>query len=80
MEPALEHEYLDAAGRRTVVVRGQPIGVEAAGAAALIRREPVALDRAQRGIAHPERLAAWAVGLGFLLVLIAVSTANAATI
>ena len=52
--------------RRTVVITGQPVPPR--------RRTPRAQAQIQ---ARPDRVALWAVGLGLLLVFMAVATANA---
>jgi hypothetical protein len=54
-------------GRRTVVITGQPVPAR--------RRVPRTQAQIQ---ARPDRIALWAVGLGLLLVFMAVATANAA--
>ena len=53
-------------GRRTVVITGHPVPAR--------RRVPRAQAQIQ---ARPDRVALWAVGLGLLLVFMAVATANA---
>lgn len=63
-----EHEnpYRSDGGRRTVVITGHPVPAR--------RRVPRAQAQIQ---ARPDRVALWAVGLGLLLVFMAVATANA---
>ena len=59
------HSHVDG-GRRTVVITGHPVPAR--------RRAPRAQAQIQ---ARPDRVALWAVGLGLLLVFMAVATANA---
>lgn len=59
--------------RRTVVIRGQTAPPRSSGA----RRRPPRTARERVG-ARPDRLALWAVLLGFVLVLIAASSSHAA--
>ena len=75
-ERPLTREYRDVGGRRTVVVRGQPATETVSPATEIVQRSARALGRST-GAARPERLAAWAVGLGFLLILVAIATASA---
>ena len=70
-------------GRRTKVITGHPDDrrmprPRPLPAAAGRRRRPPA--PAQWLVARPERLVAWAFVLGLLLILIAISTADAATL
>jgi hypothetical protein len=65
------------AGRRTVKIGGRP--AEFHGTPARARRRPPRTVHERLG-PRPERIAAWAFVLGLLLILIAVATANAATI
>ena len=60
------------AARRTVVIRGR--GAEPAGLARRDRRPPRSVG--ERLGPRPDRVAAWAVALGMLLILIAILTAN----
>jgi len=62
-----------AGGRRTVRIQGRP------GEGAPVRRRPPRRPHERLG-PRPDRVAAWAVLLGLLLVLIAVATADAATV
>jgi hypothetical protein len=55
--------------RRTVVITGQPVPPR--------RRTPRAQAQIQ---ARPDRVAMWAFALGIFLMLMAVATANAATL
>lgn len=76
LEPAPPREESDTVahpgeGRRTVVIRGR--GAEPAGLAHRERRPRTAGERLGP---RPERLAAWAVALGVLLILIAILTAH----
>jgi hypothetical protein len=67
-------------GRRTSVITGHPEGVP----------RPLPVMRAERRrsswmpaewiASHPERIVGWAFALGLLLILIAISTADAATL
>jgi hypothetical protein len=82
-EPAQEprHEPI-VGGRRTVLITGRP-GTQRTGTPWALpsterRRPPRTMD--ERVGARPDRVAAWAFGLGLLLILIAVSTADAATL
>jgi hypothetical protein len=64
------------AGRRTVTIRGQ--AAERHPAAASSRRSP---ERVHERIGfNPDRVAMWAVLLGMLLILVAVTSAHAATL
>jgi hypothetical protein len=66
--PPYQREFAAAGeGRRTVVITGHPVPAR--------RRVPRAQKRIQ---ARPDRIALWAVGLGLLLVFMAIATANAA--
>jgi hypothetical protein len=79
-EGALEPPERAANGRRTRVITGRPEGAP----------RPLSLARAERRRpprtpaewigARPERIVAWAFVLGLLLILIAISTADAATL
>jgi hypothetical protein len=79
-EPAAEddaHAAIDtvarpAEGRRTVVIRGR--GAEPAGLARRDRRP--ARTVGERLGPRPDRVAAWSVALGVLLILIAILTAH----
>jgi hypothetical protein len=79
-EPALEdegHATLDTVarpgeGRRTVVIRGR--GAEPGGLARRDRRPPRTVG--ERLGPRPDRVAAWSVALGVLLILIAILTAH----
>ena len=64
------------AGRRTVVIAGRPDGV--ARPLRQHRRPPRTV--AERIGPRPERIVAWAFVLGLLLILIAIATADAATL
>jgi hypothetical protein len=64
---------VDVAGRRTVVITGRPGPL---GQIPIRRRPP--RTATERIGARPDRIVAWAVALGILLILIAVATANAA--
>ena len=75
-DPPLTHEYRDISGRRTVVVRGRPETESVSPATEMVKRSARALGHTS-GASRPERLAAWAVGLGFLLILVAIATASA---
>ena len=55
-------------GRRTVTITGHPAGVPAA------RRPSRTLD--ERLVHRPERIASWSCAMGFLLILLAVLTAQ----
>jgi hypothetical protein len=73
----------DASGRRTAVITGHPDDRRMPRP----RPRPAAAARRQRRwspadwvVARPERLVAWAFVLGLLLILIAISTADAATL
>jgi hypothetical protein len=74
----------DAGGRRTTVITGHPDDRHVPrprplpAAAATRRRRPQA--PADWLVARPERIVAWAFVLGLLLILIAISTADAATL
>ena len=62
-------------GRRTVTITGRPEALPR-GASPARRRPPRTVEER---IGHrPDRLAGWAVGLGMMLLLIAVGTADAA--
>jgi hypothetical protein len=77
---ALEPPERASNGRRTKVITGRPEGAP----------RPLSLARAERRRpprtpaewigARPERIVAWAFVLGLLLILIAISTADAATL
>jgi hypothetical protein len=70
-EPATpDHELRD--GRRTVTITGHP------GALATTPRRRPARTVEERIGSRPDRVAAWAFGMGIGLILIAVSTADAA--
>jgi hypothetical protein len=79
-EGALEPPERAPNGRRTKVITGRPEGAP----------RPLSLARAERRRpprtpaewigARPERIVAWAFVLGLLLILIAISTADAATL
>jgi hypothetical protein len=79
-EGALEPPERAPNGRRTTVITGRPEGAP----------RPLSLARAERRRprrtpaewigARPERIVAWAFVLGLLLILIAISTADAATL
>ena len=56
-------------GRRTVKITGQPVPAR--------RRRSATTTQIQ---ARPDRIALWAVLMGFFLVFMAVATANAATL
>jgi hypothetical protein len=72
--PAEAHAAVAEAGRRTVTVTGRPQPLPARKPER--RRPPRTVEER---IGHrPDRVAAWAVGLGMLLILIAVGTADAA--
>ena len=67
--------------RRTIEIRGRPVK------AAPVRGEAPQSDRrrppllaVQRGGARPERMALWALLMGVVLILVAVSTADAAIV
>jgi hypothetical protein len=64
------------AGRRTVTITGRP-GEHVMTSPRPDRRRPPRTFEDRFG-ARPDRIASWACGLGFLLILIAVSTADAA--
>lgn len=65
-----------AGGRPTVTITGRP-GEHADFARVPARRRPPRTMEERFG-ARPDRIAAWACGLGFLLILLAVATADAA--
>ena len=72
---AWQPPQLDANGRRTVVISGRPGPL---GQVPVRRRPP--RTAAERIGARPDRIVAWAVALGLLLIVIAVATANAAVV
>src|SRR5206468_8516596 len=65
------------AGRRTVTIRGQ-VADRYVGAGTTGRRRPE--RRYERSGFRPDRAALWAVVLGLLLILAAVTSAHAATL
>jgi hypothetical protein len=72
-EPTAAPEAVPAATRRTVVIRGR--GAEAALPAARRERRPPRTVGERLG-PRPDRVAAWAVALGVLLILIAILTSH----
>jgi len=65
------------AGRRTVVVTGRPEGEPPVRPLRTERRRPPRTVAEHVG-GRPDRIAAWAFGLGLTLILVAVTTADAA--
>jgi len=78
-DPHADHFERAANGRRTVVVTGRPSDPVALLAAVTDRRRP-SPTMADRIGGRPDRIAAWACGLGLTLILVAVTTADAAVI
>ena len=78
-DPHGERPERAANGRRTVTITGRPGALTAPRPAAIERRRP-APTVADRIGGRPDRIAGWAFGLGLTLILVAVSTADAAVI
>jgi len=77
---------LGAPRRRTVEIRGRtvpappvPRAVEHERSTELVRRRPARLPVERIG-ARPDRMALWALLMGLMLILVAVTTADAATV
>jgi hypothetical protein len=70
----------DPSGRRTKVITGRPDGLPRALRSTSVERRRPARTPAEWVGARPERIVAWAFALGLLLILIAISTADAATV
>lgn len=67
-------------GRRTVEIRGRTVPAPAVPRAIEPDRRRAPRPAAERVGARPDRLALWALLLGLLLILVAVTTADAATV
>ncbi|MGI8779810.1 MAG: hypothetical protein ACR2L8_06510, partial [Solirubrobacteraceae bacterium] len=68
------------AGRRTKVITGRPDGSQRPLRSTSVDRRRPSRTPAEWVGARPERIVAWAFALGLLLILIAISTADAATV
>ena len=68
------------AGRRTKVITGRPAARRGRCRSCRAERRRPARTPAEWIGAAPERIVAWAFALGLLLILIAISTADAATL
>jgi hypothetical protein len=79
-EGALEPPERAPNGRRTTVITGRPDGAPRPLALVPPERRRPARTPAEWIGARPERIVAWAFVLGLLLILIAISTADAATL
>ncbi|HVL31802.1 MAG TPA: hypothetical protein VM299_06160 [Solirubrobacteraceae bacterium] len=67
-------------GRRTVEVRGRTVPAPAVPRSVELDRRRPPRRAAERVGSHPDRLAFWALLMGLVLILVAVSTADAATV
>jgi hypothetical protein len=79
-EGALEPPERAPNGRRTTVITGRPEGAPRPLSLVPAERRRPARTPAEWIGARPERIVAWAFVLGLLLILIAISTADAATL
>jgi hypothetical protein len=71
-------KWAPSAGRRTVQITGHPDAAVMARPFTSDRRRRPPRTAGERLVARPDRVAAWAFGLGMLLIAVAVSTAGAA--
>jgi hypothetical protein len=81
-DPAAPPAAAPPAGRPTKLITGRPDGtprLPAEFTSSVERRRPARTPAEWVG-ARPERIVAWAFALGLLLILIAISTADAATV